>query len=40
MAVTYNSTHRNTLLGGSGLDWFWETDVGDHTNRKASDLLN
>jgi len=40
LAVTDNSAHANTLLSGSGLDWFWETYAGDHTNRKPTDLLN
>jgi hypothetical protein len=38
--VTYNTSHTNTLMAGSGLDWFWETYSKDITNRKASDLLN
>jgi hypothetical protein len=38
--MTYNTSHANTLLAGSGLDWFWETYAKDTTNRKASDLLN
>jgi hypothetical protein len=38
--VTYNTSHANTLLAGSGLDWFWETYAKDTTNRKPSDLLN
>jgi Ca2+-binding RTX toxin-like protein len=40
LAVTYNSSYHNTLLAGSGLDWFFETYAGDVTNRKATDLLN
>jgi hypothetical protein len=40
LQVTYNTSHANTLLAGSGLDWFWETYAKDTTNRKASDLLN
>jgi Ca2+-binding RTX toxin-like protein len=40
LAVTYNSSHANTLTAGSGLDWFWETYSQDKTNRKATDLLN
>ena len=40
LAVTYNSSHANTLDAGSGLDWFWYTDAKDRTNRKATDLLN
>ena len=40
LIVTYNSTYVNYLYAGSGLDWFWTTYVGNHTNRKASDLLN
>jgi hypothetical protein len=38
--VTYNTSHANTLLAGSGLDWFWETYSKDTTNRKSGDLLN
>jgi hypothetical protein len=38
--MTYNTSHANTLLAGSGLDWFWETYAKDTTNRKATDLLN
>jgi Ca2+-binding RTX toxin-like protein len=38
--VTYNDSNPNKLHAGSGLDWFWETFAGDHTNRKATDLLN
>ena len=38
--VTYNTSNSNTLDAGSGLDWFWETYAQDHTNRKATDLLN
>jgi Ca2+-binding RTX toxin-like protein len=40
LAVTYNSSHANTLDAGSGLDWFWYTDAKDKTNRKLTDLLN
>ena len=40
LQLTYNTSHANTLLAGSGLDWFWETYAKDTTNRKASDLLN
>jgi hypothetical protein len=40
LAVTYNSSHANTLDGGRGLDWFWYTYAKDKTNRKATDLLN
>jgi hypothetical protein len=25
---------------GSGLDWFWDVYAQDHTNRKATDVLN
>jgi hypothetical protein len=39
-AITYNSTHANTLDAGSGLDWFWEKYAQDKTNKKAGDLLN
>jgi Ca2+-binding RTX toxin-like protein len=38
--VTYNTNKANTLQAGSGLDWFWYADGQDHTNRKATDLLN
>ena len=38
--VTYNTANANTLQAGSGLDWFWFTCGYDHTNRKATDLLN
>jgi RTX calcium-binding nonapeptide repeat (4 copies) len=40
LAVTYNSSHSNTLDAGSGLDWFWVKYAKDSTNRKATDLLN
>jgi hypothetical protein len=40
LVVTYNNSHANHLLAGSGLDWFWETYAQDTTNRKATDLLN
>jgi hypothetical protein len=36
--VTYNTSHANTLLAGSGLDWFWETYSKDTTNRKPVDF--
>ena len=38
--VTYNTSNANTLQAGNGLDWFWTTYAPDHTNRKATDLLN
>jgi RTX calcium-binding nonapeptide repeat (4 copies) len=40
LAVTYNTSHANTLDAGTGLDWFWVIDAKDSTNRKATDLLN
>jgi subtilase family serine protease len=40
LAVTYNTSHANTLHAGSGLDWFWETYSQDTSNRKPGDLLN
>jgi hypothetical protein len=40
LGVTYNTAHANTLKTGLGLDWFWNTDPSDHTNRKPTDLLN
>jgi hypothetical protein len=40
LAVTDNTSYANTLLAGSGLDWFWYTYAKDTTNRKATDLLN
>jgi Ca2+-binding RTX toxin-like protein len=40
LAVTYNTSHANTLRAGSGLDWFWETYSKDNTSRKPGDLLN
>jgi hypothetical protein len=40
LQVTDNTSHANTLLASSGLDWFWETYARDTTNRKATDLLN
>jgi Ca2+-binding RTX toxin-like protein len=39
-ALTYNTSHANTLDGGDGLDWFWGTYRKDATNRKLTDLLN
>src|SRR5262249_30478735 len=38
--VTYSSGKANTLLAGSGVDWFWATDPQDHLNSKTNDLLN
>jgi Ca2+-binding RTX toxin-like protein len=38
--VTFNTTNANTLLAGSGLDWFWATYAQDTLNRKPTDLLN
>jgi hypothetical protein len=40
LAVTDNTNNANTMLAGSGLDWFWETYSKDTTNRKPGDLLN
>jgi hypothetical protein len=40
LAVTYNSSHSNSLKAGSGLDWFWCTFAKDSINRKATDLVN
>jgi hypothetical protein len=40
LAVTYNSSHANTLEAGRGLDWFWVNDPKDKTNRKPTDLLD
>jgi Ca2+-binding RTX toxin-like protein len=40
LTVTDNTSRANTLLAGSGLDWFWYTYPGDTTNRKPTDLLN
>jgi hypothetical protein len=40
LAVTDNTKYANTLLAGSGLDWFWYTYNADVTNRKPGDLLN
>jgi hypothetical protein len=40
LLVTYNTTTRNTLHAGIGIDWFWATFALDHLNRKATDLLN
>jgi hypothetical protein len=39
-AVTYNTHYANTLLAGSGLDWFWATNPHDHLNVKTHDLRN
>jgi hypothetical protein len=39
-AVTFNTSHANTLIAGKGFDWFWATYAKDHTNRKPTDLLN
>jgi hypothetical protein len=38
--VTYNTSHANFLVAGSGLDWFWFTFAQDQTNMKPTDLLN
>jgi hypothetical protein len=38
--VTFNTRNTNTLLAGSGLDWFWATYANDKLNRKATDLLD
>ncbi len=38
--VTDNTAGLTRLLAGSGLDWFWEINPRDQTNRKATDLLN
>jgi hypothetical protein len=35
-----NTSHANTLLADSGLDWFWEAYAKDTTDRKGTDLLN
>ena len=40
LKVTYNTTSKNQLHAGSGLDWFWYTNSMDQVNRKATDLLN
>jgi len=37
--ITYNTTNANTLNAGGGFDWFWETYVRDHLNKKPN-LLN
>jgi Ca2+-binding RTX toxin-like protein len=39
-AITYNTTNANTITAGTGFDWFWYIYGKDHTNRKATDLLN
>jgi hypothetical protein len=38
--VMYNTRQANTLLAGSGLDWFWAIFPRDRINPKANDLLN
>ena len=40
LRVTNNTANANTLLAGTGLDWFWGTDNLDTTNKKSTDLLN
>jgi Ca2+-binding RTX toxin-like protein len=40
LTVTYNTTNKNRLHAGKGLDWFWFTDALDQVNRKPTDLLN
>jgi Ca2+-binding RTX toxin-like protein len=40
LKVTDNTNNANTLLAGSGLDWFWENYSKDTTNPKPGDLLN
>ena len=40
LTVTYNTTNKNRLHAGKGLDWFWFTDAMDQVNRKPTDLLN
>jgi Ca2+-binding RTX toxin-like protein len=39
-AVTDNTTNPNTLQGGTGLDWFWETYAKDHVSGTGGELLN
>ena len=34
LAVTDNTSHANTLLAGSSLDWFWYTYAQDTTSTK------
>jgi Ca2+-binding RTX toxin-like protein len=38
--VTFNTTNANTLLAGSGLDWFWATYAKDQLNIKPTDSHN
>jgi hypothetical protein len=40
LVVSNNTSHANTLLAASNLDWFWETYSKDTTNPKPGDLLN
>jgi Ca2+-binding RTX toxin-like protein len=40
LKVTYNTADANRLTAGDGTDWFWATYADDHTDRKATDLLN
>jgi hypothetical protein len=40
LQVTDNTKYANALFAGKGLDWFWDTDPMDMTNRKSTDLLN
>jgi Ca2+-binding RTX toxin-like protein len=40
LQVSHDTQYANTLLVGSGFDWFWYTDARDHTDGKATGLLN
>ncbi len=40
LLITYNNSHINTMLAGSGLDWFFATDSSDTLNVKKTDLRN
>jgi hypothetical protein len=37
---TLNTTNANTMLAGSGFDWYWASYAHDTINPKATDLLN
>jgi Ca2+-binding RTX toxin-like protein len=38
--VTYNTTNRNYLSAGTGIDWFFDKNPPTTSNQKATDFLN
>ena len=40
ISVHYNSSNKDQLHAGSGLDWFWFTNNTDQVNSKPNDLRN